>query len=124
MLEKAEGMIQAFSRRSLDTRGIIRQDLPIVLLFDYLYENRELLKLMYSSKAVPGFFNFIFLEISVFFTEELSDRVQVDKILYSNYLTTTLMTIIGAWFTKGLRYSPEFMATTYLDILHQSYVLD
>ncbi len=122
--ELTAGMIQVFSNGPRDVSGLIGRDLPIVTLFDYLYENRELLKLMYGSKAVPGFFNSMFNVISSFFIEELSERVDVDKALYSNYLTTTLMTIIGAWFTKGLRYSPEFMAATYLDILHQPSVLD
>ncbi|WP_257208888.1 TetR-like C-terminal domain-containing protein [Bacillus sp. AFS031507] len=87
-----------------------------IKIFNYFQH----LKLMYSSKAVPGFFNYMFNAMSDFFVEELSGRVNVDKNLYSNYLATTLMTIIGAWFTHGVRYSPEFIVGFYLDILHQS----
>lgn len=117
--ELTSGMIHAFCNGPQRGRAIIGRDLPIVTLFDYLYENRELLKLMYSSKAVPGFFNYMFNVVSDFFTEELSNRVGVDETLYSNFLTTTLMTTIGVWFTHGVRYSPEFMANFFLDLLHQ-----
>ncbi|MFD0825971.1 TetR/AcrR family transcriptional regulator C-terminal domain-containing protein [Neobacillus sp. M.A.Huq-85] len=116
------GMLRAFRKGPQSARAIIGRDLPISTLFDYIYENRELLKLMYSSKAVPGFFNYMFSAVSHFFAEEVSGRVDVDKDLYSNYLATTLMTIIGSWFTHGVRYSPEFISGIYLEFLHQSSV--
>lgn len=114
------GMLHSFCNGPQGKRAIIGRDLPIATLFDYLYGNRELLKLMYSSKAVPGFFNYMFNFVYEFFKEELSNRVSVDEKIYSNYLTTTLMTIIGVWFTHGVRYSPEFITKFFIDLLHQS----
>src|SRR5699024_8402226 len=79
---------------------------PILRLFNYLYDNRYLLNILYTDKNVPGFFNEIYTSLCQFFIEELNEREKIDTEMYAHYLTSTLLNTKGVWFSSKLQYSP------------------
>jgi len=90
---------------------------PILRLFNYLYDNRYLLNILYTDKNVPGFFNEIYTSLCQFFIEELNEREKIDTEMYAHYLTSTLLNTKGVWFSSKLQYSPLYVAELYEDLL-------
>ena len=115
-----QGMFQAFRGAHLTYSEKQSQTVtPVHRLFHFIYQNQTLLQIMHSDMAVPGFFNKLFTEIQHIFYEELKGRTHIDEEIYSNYITVTLMNLASAWFTSGLRYSPNYIADIYLKFVGQ-----
>ena len=96
----------------------LQKDTTADALMHYFYENRRFLKVMYSKHMIPGFFNRMFNILSEFFEDELSNKkIDIDRGLYSNFLTNTIMAAVGGWFTHEIRYSPEFMGKILMKLI-------
>lgn len=112
------GLLNSFSGSSQKTSSILVEQAPINSVMEYIYENREFLRVMYGKHTIPGFFNYLFTSITEFLEKELLGKeLKVDIYLYSNYLMNSLMVIIGGWFTLELRYSPEFISKVLIKII-------
>jgi AcrR family transcriptional regulator len=95
------------------------QSSPLYHLFSYAYSNHLLLEIMYSDKKVPGFFNFIYTELTDNLIEELKGRIDVDTEIYIHYLVSALMSIIGLWFTNKVKYSPSYLSELFTELLQK-----
>lgn len=95
--------------------------LPILNFFTFIYINRELLGVMYSDKKIPGSFNKIFCGMHRFFKHELETHsdLDIDIDIYCNFLTSTLMIVVGIWFEDNMKYSPLFLARAFSDMLQK-----
>jgi AcrR family transcriptional regulator len=110
-----DGMLLSMTNRNITQ---LQKESTVNALMDYFYDNRHFLKVMYSKRMIPGFFNRMFKVLIQFFEEELANQeIKIDLGLYSNFLTNTIMAVVGGWFTHEIRYSPEFMGKILLKLI-------
>jgi len=116
------GLISAIQDSPSDNKKIESQNSPspLVRLFTYTYENRELLKVMHSDNKVPGFYNFFYNALTKFFFKELEGRIEVNTNIYTHYLSSTLMSVNSLWASNEMQYSPIYLAELFEEMLMSS----
>jgi AcrR family transcriptional regulator len=93
---------------------------PLINLFSFIYQNRTLLEILYSEKNfIPGFYTIIYPSLVAFFYEELEGRMEVETEIYCHYLTSTLMSVISFWISNKAKYSPDYMAELFKEMLQK-----
>jgi AcrR family transcriptional regulator len=113
------GMISVMADPSLQSNNPIPLS-KLEALFSYIYANSSIFKVMYSDNKIPGFFGNIFKNFYYFFHEQFSihgEETTIDPTIYSHYITSGLMTIIGRWIVHNMKYSPLYMAEVTTNIL-------
>lgn len=87
---------------------------PIPIIFDYVYEKRVLLDIVYKKNKIPGFFNQLYSKLKTILMEELEGKLRVNHQLYAEYIVSTLLTFIGSWISMRPKFSSDYMSNLFL----------
>jgi hypothetical protein len=87
---------------------------PIPNIFNYVYEKRVLLDLVYKKNRIPGFFNQVYSKLKAILIEELEGKLRVNHQLYAEYIVSTFLTFISSWISMRPKFSSDYMSNLFL----------
>lgn len=85
-------------------------------LFNFIYENTEFFKLFFTENKIPGFWNNFYNRVLEYFNREIDlilipgKKVEINQDLYSSYITSAILGVVGYWVKDEFKYSSKYMA--------------